>query len=552
MGCGHAAKWLPGDFKNKLAMSNSDGQSDKHLSEELVAYLDGELSASESESVELRIGQDHHARSELQRFDRVWNALDHLPPVTVSDGFTRTTIEMAAVEAKKELAHETHMLPVKRRQRWLKWTALVAAAVVSGFAALAMLLPNPNRDLYINLPVVMQLDAYSEVRDAEFLRLLDAKAGEWLMADWGPEVAGDAEALANLTTASYRQRRAYVDQLSGDDRTQLASQHRRYQSLSGEMRDELQDWHTALATDPHAPQLQKTMLAYYAWLSQQDEIEQASLRSLSANQRLQRVERMHKEQARRSRVSLSSQNSQALRNAIEAMVADPEIVALHRQMIDVLPDVSKLTPRDNHLGYRVEALQALKRSSPRLAIFMVTMGSAIHDTPPPFKQIIAFRDATEQRMIAALQPQQVERLQSLDQRRRSQQLARWMYVSSRGQRKPDVATLEEFFVSGSLTEDVQQRLLAMPRDQMLKELEQLYIKEFLGEDSFSREFRELMPEYGPGWRSTGRGRRGNAESPPRIEPPRGPRGPRAGRGRSDDRPQPPPPGGREFGPPPRD
>ena len=106
-------------------MPSSPDQPDIILGEELTAYLDGELSREESEQLEQRLSEQEHVRSELQRFDRVWNALDQLPQATVGDSFTRTTIEMAAVEAEKDLALQTRQLPIQKRNYRLQFDRLV-------------------------------------------------------------------------------------------------------------------------------------------------------------------------------------------------------------------------------------------------------------------------------------------------------------------------------------------------------------------------------------------------------------------------------------------
>ncbi|MDA8746159.1 hypothetical protein N9N28_16155 [Rubripirellula amarantea] len=543
-------------------------QPDERLSEELVAYLDGELSPSESESVETRIQQDEHARNELQKFDRVWNTLDELPRAVVDAGFTRTTIEMAAVEAKKELAHETSMLPVRRRHRWLKIASLAAAAGLVGFAALAVLTPNPNRELYSNLPVILQLDAYSEVRDIEFLRLLEAEAGGWLLAEWGPEVESDAADLATLTTASYAQRRKYVDELPEDRRTDLAAKHRRYESLTPEMRTELAQRHTTLATDPDAAKLQETMLAYYGWVSREDEVDQAQLRMLEPQERVARVQLIQREASRRDQFRLAPSDAVALSAALDKMALDPQMKRLHQAMVNSLPNVDKLPDRlPSGLG---ERLGKFKSMSPQLAIRMVLWVAASGRSEPLGPAFAAYRNAIEQRMIEALGDETAARLPD-DPLARTRRLTGWMFEASRRQDKPDVATLMEFFINGDLSEEVRQQLLAMPRDQMLESLERLYVEEFLGEGSIDREFRDMMQDFGRGgWFGGRRGRgdrdgrrsedrgsedRGSDDLGPEGRGPqqRGPEGrgegQRGERGPRGERPGPEGPPG-DFGPPP--
>ncbi len=485
--------------------NSSPEQHDNRLSEELVAYLDGELSHSESESVEARIRQDDRARSELQRFDRVWNALDNLERPTVGDSFTRTTIEMATVEAKKELAHETAMLPMRKRRRWIKIASLATVAALVGFATLAALMPNANRQLYVNLPVIMELDAYSEVRDIDFLRQLDQTSGDWLLAEWEDEVAPRAQALLDQSGASLRERQRYVDSLDAESQADLAGKHRRYQSLTPEMRDELTDWHTRLTNDVDAKELQEVMLAYYAWVSQADEIDQARLRSLDAAARVRRVEDMKRRADARSEWQLSPANAAALRGALDDMADDPQLERQRRKLVDDLMDKWEV-PENRR--------DRFKLPSPRISIKMA-MGSAFGDPPA---EIVEYRNAIEERLIDALDEPTAGRLRGLPARDRSRRVATWLRMAMRQPQTPDVATLEKFFVSGDFTPDEQQRLLAMPTDQMLDELENMYIREFVGEGGDEREFQRM---FGHGNRF---GRRPWDERESRPER-RGPRGP---------------------------
>jgi hypothetical protein len=518
-------------------MSTPGPQSDDRLSEELVAYLDGELSVGESESVESRLHQDDHARSELQKFDRVWNALDDLPRITVDDSFTRTTIEMAAIEARKELAHETAMLPIRRRNRWLKLAALTTAAALIGFAAIAAFAPNPNRELYTNLPVILELDAYSEVRDIEFLRLLHDQAGDWLLSEWGAEIEKPVADLAAVTPASYAERREFVTALPASEQTDVASKHRRYESLTPEMRDELNEWHRTVAAAPDAKELQQTLLAYYAWVSQQGEVEQARLRTLPAFERLARIQQLRDEAEQRSQWHLSPRDAAALRTALDEMASDPEVKRIHQAMIDSLPSLDKLP---EHIpAERVRELRKLKQMSPQLTTKLVMF---LASRRPEFltPTMVSYQHAIEPRLVAALDKSTLERLPE-DPAGRTDQLAKWLAVASRPQ--ADVATLQEYFFSDKLTEAERQELLAKPLEQMLKELEVLYAREFADDQQMWPDLRGGL--FGGGRRGWDRGRDGRGpegRGDDRRDGDRGPggRGP-GGRG-DDDR------GPRERGP----
>ena len=88
-------------------MSSSDLQPDDARTQELVAYLDGELPDAAARRVEHLLATDDEYRRQLGELDQAWSALDSLPTPTVDDKFARTTIEMVALAAQQDLNHRT-------------------------------------------------------------------------------------------------------------------------------------------------------------------------------------------------------------------------------------------------------------------------------------------------------------------------------------------------------------------------------------------------------------------------------------------------------------
>ena len=66
--------------------SLTDPQPDP-VTDEIVAYLDGELAPQDSRRVESRLATDEEFRQELNELDRAWDALDALPAATVDDNY---------------------------------------------------------------------------------------------------------------------------------------------------------------------------------------------------------------------------------------------------------------------------------------------------------------------------------------------------------------------------------------------------------------------------------------------------------------------------------
>lgn len=144
------------------------------LREDLVAFLDGELDAESSRRLEERLAVDPQARGELERLERVWEALDDLPKAESTERFTQTTVELVALKVDEEL-----QTPPPRRARWLAavrrsapFAAVFAAVALVAFFAARGRADDPNRGLLEKLPVLEKLDRYRAIHDPEFLESL--------------------------------------------------------------------------------------------------------------------------------------------------------------------------------------------------------------------------------------------------------------------------------------------------------------------------------------------------------------------------------------------
>lgn len=144
----------------------------EELDAELVAYLDGELDPEESRRIDALLARDETARARLRSLERAWEALDELPRAAVDEKFTRSTVEMIALQAETDIDELEAGLPRRRRLRRSAAIAGVAAAMLAGFFVFYRAWPDPNRQLVEDLPVLEHLDAYSQVQDISFLREL--------------------------------------------------------------------------------------------------------------------------------------------------------------------------------------------------------------------------------------------------------------------------------------------------------------------------------------------------------------------------------------------
>jgi len=153
-----------------------DDRKPSPLEERLVAYLDGELDDAEAREVEQLLASDAGARELLSGLERTWSLLEKLGRSPVDQMFARTTIEMVSVAAADDAAKQQAEIPRLQRRRRLIGAASLLAAAVLGFLAVVLALPNPNRELLEDLPLLEDLDEFERVlnkdEDIQFLKLL--------------------------------------------------------------------------------------------------------------------------------------------------------------------------------------------------------------------------------------------------------------------------------------------------------------------------------------------------------------------------------------------
>jgi len=151
------------------------GDESHGLEEQLVSYLDGELEAVEARRVEEALAADPRVRQELRQLERSWELLDELPRTQVDESFTRSTVEMIAVCAEKDLVAARSELPRRKRRAWLLAGGTLLAAAAAGFLFVATLSHRADEQVLLDLPVIEHLDQYRELEDLEFLRALKTK-----------------------------------------------------------------------------------------------------------------------------------------------------------------------------------------------------------------------------------------------------------------------------------------------------------------------------------------------------------------------------------------
>jgi hypothetical protein len=499
-------------------MSTSQSQPDAPNTDELVAYLDGELSADECRQVERRLASDADYRRQLSELEQAWSALEELPQTAVDDNFARTTIEMVAVAAEREVSAQSAAQAAGNRKRTYLAGAICLALVAVSFVVARTMLPGPNGMLVSDLPVVTQLDVLQQVQDVAFLRGLTKL--DFAAADNGGNEARRATARL-VSTDSWQtpaDRRRWIEELPTEHKAELSALLDRYERLTPATRDRLRRLEREIAEAHDRVDLEHTLSEYATWIQRRSPGEQTELREMSTAKRLSRVRELLSEASREPRRELSSEDERALQEAVLAFGAERE-ESIRRENPKLLERLAEGPP----------AMVAL-------AIIGMEMRSD------------EGRQRLQNRLTARLSPAAQDYYETLSRGQQRWQLRRWMHAALQPKLGPE--ELERYFTS-ELTNDQREELLGMPLAEMEDRLQQMYMRSQIGlrEGDWVGGFGRPGENGRPG---PGSGR------PPDWERGRGERGPggrRGGRERENDgerfdRPPFPPggPGGRPGGP----
>jgi anti-sigma factor RsiW len=162
--------------------------------DELVAYLDGELDAKAAEAMATKLSLDAKLRAKADAYQRTWDILDVLPRPGPSSSFTTRTLSQAVpLLSGQQIVPQTALavptmpgFPASRSNSgfWLASLALVLAAAVAGYVAHRVLAPAPRTvaadPSLEDVPLMKNMRLYRDVDDMDYLKRLDT-----------PEMFGD-------------------------------------------------------------------------------------------------------------------------------------------------------------------------------------------------------------------------------------------------------------------------------------------------------------------------------------------------------------------------
>jgi anti-sigma factor RsiW len=418
---------------------------DPAIREQLVAYLDGELDAENSRRIEDLLANDPQVRAALQGLDRTWELLDELDTPPVREGFTQTTLEMVAVAAAKDAQQIRSDAPRRRRQRRLLVVAGLLWTGLAGFLIARTVLPDPNRELLQDLPLLENLDQYRELDSLDFLRLLIRNK---LFVEEGD--AGGSEPADSLA-----QRRDRIKAMSTAQKENLLNRQQQFSKLEPAERQRVRQLHDQLRNDPEAARLREVLTRYYQWLTALPEFRQLQLKEAPPEQRIQQIKKIQQTQAASAASQLDPPDREALRLWIDRYVRQHEARLLEMVPANYRRNVSKVTPEMRHRWVLALIYQRWKRvGAPALA----ALGSG---------ELASLR--------AGLSPPTRARLEALPTDKQWQMVAEWIgQVSvkrpSAGPRLPNLDEQLAHFFEFHLDDETRDRLMSLPGDEMQQRL----------------------------------------------------------------------------------
>lgn len=417
--------------------------------EEIVAYLDGELSPEESARVEQRLASDESYRRQLQSIERAWHALDELPQEYVDDRFSRTTMEMAVKAAATEVHERTMALPVLQRRRRFSTLLAACAAAALAFLVFRLAWQGPDRLLLADLPVVDNVDVYTQFDSPNFIRTLQQELGADLHK-LGCKPCQAPQRVERLkVVSSVDGREQWLGGLDDEERTNLRAKYNRFRQLPPDEQSRLRKLHEQVAAEPDAEQLRTAMLVYADWLGGLPPARQYELRTMKPDERVRTIERWSDEMRDDALLTLSDEELRRFARKI----SEP----LEQLQREALKEAWKATDGPNRNRGPGSLNQIPNVMFRRVATGMGKSGE--------------FQDA----VLAALPDRTHEAFKSLEPRQKIERLMTWIRQSETLQGEVSQEALEQFFADdANLDAETRAELLSLPPDEMEQALRQMY------------------------------------------------------------------------------
>jgi len=268
---------------------------------ELIAYLDGELDADDSRTVETELALDEAVRTKAEEYKKTYDLLDYLPKPEPSSTFTTRTLTrlqpvLSTSSVSVPVVSTSGTMPARRVRVWpelLLWAVALAAIGGAGFFGHSLaepyLNPPPETEKFdqADLPLIHDLPLYAGVDDLEYLVKL--REGGVFEADATPTAAVPGTIAA-----------------AGEEKVSLATQQKsiaQFLSFPPARQQQLRTLHRTLNELPtkEKSSIESTLEAYAVWLDRlPDATRKEILSATNAGDRFEAVLRVRERQWRES------------------------------------------------------------------------------------------------------------------------------------------------------------------------------------------------------------------------------------------------------------
>ena len=172
-----------------------------------------------------------------------------------------------------------------------------------------------------DLPVIDNIDIYSQFNDVAFLRRLHEELGDELEQLSGDAVDLDARREHFAEVVSPARAQGWLDDLNDEERTTLRAKFNRFRELPPAEQDRMRALHHEIVSSSDARQLERTMLAYQQWLGGLSPVRQFELRNTSDfDARIAQIKRWADEMHDDELLTLSNDELEALFKALRGPI----------------------------------------------------------------------------------------------------------------------------------------------------------------------------------------------------------------------------------------
>jgi hypothetical protein len=351
--------------------------------EDLVAYLDGELPDTKSQSIDQVLARSEVARHEVEALARTWEMLDVLPTPKAPPEFTERTMTTLKVgETPFDVTQQAWFNPLKRAGVAVVWLVALGLSGWLGYQITNVWIANPSQQLLANLPIVQKIDQYKEVESIDFLdKLQKSRLFEDATAESKP-----------VDNKSLQERHQQIVKMSQIERDRLQRNLNIFQQLNPEQQSQYQQLSDQLDENKKGGgNLSSLLQTYAAWLQTLTPGQRESLRSEADSSRKFAIVQKIKEEQFRKFETVSSDlpdwDPSMQRQGRQSLTA-PELTAVMKALVADLPEEQQVkidSPVRPDQCAEVLRLSIARASDPDNWPSAAIQNQILDSLPPPLK-----------------------------------------------------------------------------------------------------------------------------------------------------------------------